>query len=165
MAAPSIPDGLDELRKLLVDPERKAIADLRARLDDPVLRGRDLANGLPEALAHCSDDRRLTEALMPPVEAVITSSVRRNPRPLADALFPVIGPAIRKAIAHALSGMLDSLNRTLEQSVSIRALQWRLVAWRTGKSLQIPVTTGEVPASLTRVSTPRVPDKGAPKPE
>ena len=134
MAAPSIPDGLDELRKLLVDPERKAIADLRARLDDPVLRGRDLANGLPEALAHCSDDRRLTEALMPPVEAVITSSVRRNPRPLADALFPVIGPAIRKAIAHALSGMLDSLNRTLEQSVSIRALQWRLTAWRTGKS-------------------------------
>ena len=134
MAAPSIPDGLDELRNLLVDPERKAIADLRARLDDPVLRGRDLANGLPEALAHCSDDRRLTEALMPPVEAVITSSVRRNPRPLADALFPVIGPAIRKAIAHALSGMLDSLNRTLEQSVSIRALQWRLTAWRTGKS-------------------------------
>ena len=38
MAAPSIPDGLDELRDLLVDPERKAIADLRARLDDPVLR-------------------------------------------------------------------------------------------------------------------------------
>ncbi len=134
MAAPSIPDGLDELRDLLVDPERKAIADLRARLDDPVLRGRDLANGLPEALAHCSDDRRLTEALMPPVEAVITSSVRRNPRPLADALFPVIGPAIRKAIAHALSGMLDSLNRTLEQSVSVRALQWRVTAWRTGKS-------------------------------
>ena len=73
MAAPSIPDGLDELRDLLVDPERKAIAALRARLDDPVLRGRDLANGLPEALAHCSDDRRLTEALMPPVEAVITA--------------------------------------------------------------------------------------------
>jgi OOP family OmpA-OmpF porin len=134
MAAPSIPDGLDELRDLLVDPERRAIADLRARLDDPVLRGRDLANGLPEALAHCSGDRRLTEALMPPVEAVITSSVRRNPRPLADALFPVIGPAIRKAIAHALSGMLDSLNRTLEQSVSVQALRWRVTAWRTGKS-------------------------------
>jgi OOP family OmpA-OmpF porin len=134
MAAPSIPDGLDELRDLLVDPERKAIADLRARLDDPVLRGRDLASGLPEALAHCSGDHRLTEALMPPVEAVITSSVRRNPRPLADALFPVIGPAIRKAIAHTLSGMLDSLNRTLEQSFSVRALRWRLTAWRTGKS-------------------------------
>ena len=134
MAAPSIPDGLDELRDLLVDPERKAIADLRARLDDPVLRGRDLANGLPEALARCSGDHRLTEALMPPVEAVITSSVRRNPRPLADALFPVIGPAIRKAIAHTLSGMLDSMNRTLEQSFSVRALRWRLTAWRTGKS-------------------------------
>ncbi len=134
MAAPSIPDGLDELRDLLVDPERRAIAALRARLDDPALRARDLATGLPEALAHCSDDRRLTEALMPSVEAVITGSVRRNPRPLADALFPVIGPAIRKAIAHTLSGMLDSLNRTLEQSLSVRALQWRVTAWRTGKS-------------------------------
>lgn len=134
MAAPSIPDGLDELRHLLVEPERDAIRALEARLDDPELRARDLATGLPEALAHLSGDRRLTEALMPSVETVITSSVRRNPKPLADALFPVIGPAIRKAIAHTLGAMIDSLNRTLEHSVSVRALRWRFVAWRTGRS-------------------------------
>jgi OOP family OmpA-OmpF porin len=60
--------------------------------------------------------------------------VRRNPKPLADALFPVIGPAIRKAIAHTLGAMLDSLNRTVEHSVSIKALRWRVTAWRTGRS-------------------------------
>ena len=43
----------------------------------------------------------------------------RNPRPLADALFPIIGPAIRKAIATTLSGMLESLNTTLEHSLSM----------------------------------------------
>jgi OOP family OmpA-OmpF porin len=134
MAAPSIPDGLDELRDLLVAPERKEIAALRARIEDPALRAKDLATGLPDALAHCADDRRLAEVLQPPIEAVITTSVRRNPRPLADALFPVIGPAIRKAIAHTLSGMLDSMSRTLEHSVSLRALKWRVTAWRTGKS-------------------------------
>ncbi len=134
MAAPSIPDGLDELRDLLVAPERKEIAALRARIEDPALRAKDLATGLPDALAHCADDRRLAEVLQPPIEAVITTSVRRNPRPLADALFPVIGPAIRKAIAHTLSGMLDSMSRTLEHRVSLRAVKWRVTAWRTGKS-------------------------------
>lgn len=134
MATPSSPDGLDELRSLLVAPERREIAALRARLDDPALRARDLATGLPDALAYNAGDRRMAEALLPPVESAITTSVRRNPKPLADALFPVIGPAIRKAIAHALGGMLDSLNRTLEHSVSARALRWRLTAWRTGKS-------------------------------
>ena len=134
MGAPSVPDGLDELRHLLVAREREELRALKARLDDPAIRAHDLLTGLPEALGHLSGDRRLTEAIAPSVETAITTSVRRNPKPLADALFPVIGPAIRKAIAHTLGAMLDSLNRTVEHSVSIKALRWRLTAWRTGRS-------------------------------
>jgi OOP family OmpA-OmpF porin len=133
MSAPSAPDGLDQLRDILVAPERDAIEALRHQIDDPAFGVRHLAQALPDALARSSDDRRLADALQPPVEAAITASIRRNPKPLADALFPVMGPAIRKAIAHTLSGMLESLNRTLEHSVSLRALQWRVTAWRTGK--------------------------------
>ena len=60
MAAPSIPDGLDELRDLLVDPERKAIAALAGAAGRSGPPGRATwRTGLPEALAHCSDDRRL----------------------------------------------------------------------------------------------------------
>jgi OOP family OmpA-OmpF porin len=134
MGTTSSPDDLEALRTLLVTPEREAIDELRARLDDPVARGKEFARALPDAIAQCADDPRLASALQTPVEHVITASVRRNPHPLADALFPVMGPAIRKAIAHALGGMLESMNRTVEHSLSLRALQWRLTAWRTGKS-------------------------------
>ena len=57
---------------------------------------------------------------------------RSNPGPLADALFPVMGPAIRKAVAAALAGMVEALNRTLEHSLSWRSIAWRLEALRTG---------------------------------
>ncbi len=79
------------------------------------------------------DDPQMTRALAPTVEEALTASVRRNPRPLADALFPIFGPAIRKAIAASLSSMLESLNQTIEHSLSWRALQWRITALRTGK--------------------------------
>ena len=95
---------------------------------------RDVSEVLPEAVLLRNHDPHLTRALAPTIEEAITTSVRRNPQPLADALFPVIGPAIRKAIAASLSGMLESLNRTLEHSLSWRAIQWRLTAFRTGKS-------------------------------
>ena len=42
--------------------------------------------------------------------------------------------AIRKAIAASLSSMLESLNQTLDHSLSWRSLQWRVTALRTGKS-------------------------------
>ena len=38
------------------------------------------------------------------------------------------------SLAASLSSMLESMNQTLEHSVSWRALQWRLTALRTGKS-------------------------------
>ena len=72
-------------------------------------------------------------ALAPSVEEAITASVQKNPQALADALFPVIGPAIRKAVAHTFDAMIDSVNQTIERSVSWHALQWRFTAWRTGQ--------------------------------
>jgi hypothetical protein len=123
----------DELRSLIVGPEQRELRSLRARLDDPARQARDVSQVLPEAVLLRKDDPHLTRALAPTIEEAITDSVRRNPQPLADALFPVIGPAIRKAIAATLSGMVDTLNRTLEHSISWRAVQWRITALRTGK--------------------------------
>jgi outer membrane protein OmpA-like peptidoglycan-associated protein len=124
----------DELRALIVGPEQRELRALVARLDDPGRQARDVSQVLPEAVLLRKDDPHLTRALAPTVEEAITSSVRRNPQPLADALFPVIGPAIRKAIAASLSAMLESVNRTLEHSLSWRAVKWRITALRTGKS-------------------------------
>jgi OOP family OmpA-OmpF porin len=135
-AAPEGPPGgddLEEVRRVLVGPEQRQIREIVARLDDRPAHTRQLSQLLPDALALRSADPQLTRALAPSVEEAINASVRRNPHPLADALFPVMGPAIRKAIAHTLSAMMESLNRTVDQSLSWRALRWRITAWRTGK--------------------------------
>lgn len=108
-------DGLSEIRKILVQPE-------------------EVGDVLPSALKKSAKNTpQLAEATLPLVEENIRQSVQRDPKILAEALFPVIGPAIRKAIAEALSAMVQSLNQTLEQSVSPKGLRWRLEAWQTGK--------------------------------
>jgi OOP family OmpA-OmpF porin len=122
------------LRAELLGPEQRRLAALQARLDNRLARAEDLAEVLPTVLQQHANDPYLARALTPPLEQAITASVRRNPKPLADALFPVMGPAIRKAVAASLAAMVDSLSRTLEHSLSWRSLQWRARAWRTGKS-------------------------------
>ncbi len=142
-AAARPPDGaseaepageLAELRTLIIGPEQRQLRALQARLDDPGRQARDVSEVLPEAVLLRKHDPHLTRALAPTIEEAITASVRNNPHPLADALFPVIGPAVRKAIAASLSAMLESLNRTVEHSVSWRAIRWRITALTTGKS-------------------------------
>lgn len=125
---------LAELRAILVGPERRDVDALQAHVFDGAVQTREVARVLPEAFALRGQDPTLARALAPMVEDAITSSVHRDPKPLADALFPVMGPAIRKAIEHMLGSMMESFNRTVEQSLSWRALQWRWTAWRTGKS-------------------------------
>ena len=131
--AGSTTGGFAELRTLIVGPEQRQLRALQARLDDPGRQAQDVSEVLPEAVLLRRRDPHLTRALAPTIEEAITASVRKNPQPLADALFPVIGPAIRKAIAASLSGMLESLNRTVEYSLSWRAIKWRLTALLTGR--------------------------------
>ena len=133
--SPESPGGrFAELRSLLVGPEQRQLRALQTRLDDPAVHARDISRVLPAAVELRSNDPSFKRALAPTIEETIAASVRRNPKPLADALFPIIGPAIRKAIAATLSGMLESLNTTLEHSLSWRSLRWRLDARRTGRS-------------------------------
>ena len=46
-------------------------------------------------------------ALADPVARAMRRSVREDPQSVADALFPVMGPAIRKAIVETVRGMFD----------------------------------------------------------
>ena len=116
------------------DSELEQLAQSVAELTDPEFRRREVGNILPQVLVEQTSDPQFVHALSASVEQAVTASVRRNPAPLADALFPVMGPAIGKAVAAGLASMLDGLNRTLEQSLSWRSIQWRIEARRTGKS-------------------------------
>jgi OOP family OmpA-OmpF porin len=136
-------DRLNELRRLLLAPEKtqlsqleNQVVELKGQVDNPpALQPEEVSEVLPEAIIHRSQiDDQLSKATIPLTEENIRTSVRRNPQVLADALFPVIGPAIRKAIADALQTMVQSMNKTLEQSLSPQSIGWRLEALRTGKS-------------------------------
>jgi hypothetical protein len=137
-------DGADkplaELRAILLGPDRAAWEAMRQRLDNPSRRAEDVAGVLAEAVrlrsrGHSGShpDVKLRRALQPLLEEALQLSVQSNPRMLADALFPIFGKAIRKAITSELDGMLQSLSQTLEQSFSWRSVQWRWESLRTGK--------------------------------
>ncbi|MGH7559391.1 MAG: OmpA family protein [Gemmatimonadales bacterium] len=139
-AAPGIANDLDpastefqELRDLLVGPERRRLDELKRRVDASEITPANLAEHLPEAISLRSErDRQLGRALAPTVENALRESVRRDPREIAAAIFPVLGPAIRKAIAETMAGLVRSINTAIEHSLSIQGLKWRLEAWRTG---------------------------------
>ena len=135
-SSPPPADALKELRRLLLVAEEAQVSKLQERLDDPEIHAEDVSRVLPEAIViRSAKDDNLTRVLQPTVEKAILTSVRRDPQVLVDALFPVMGPAIRKAISSALASMLESFNETLERSFSVQGIQWRLEAWRTGKPL------------------------------
>jgi OOP family OmpA-OmpF porin len=129
-----LPDPLDELRSLLAAAEKEDVARIHQRLNDPETRAEDVSLVLAEAITiRSGKDAQLTKALLPTVEEAIIRSVQRDPQTLVDALFPVMGPAIRKSIASTLAAMLQSLNETLTEGFSAQGLKWRLEAWRTGR--------------------------------
>ena len=127
-------DQFAELSAILLGTERGEIAELRRRLESPESRLEHVASVLVEAVKlRCAGDNKLRKALQPAIEEAIGISVRKNPRMLAEALFPIFGKAIRRAIGAELDGMIQSLSQALEQSFSLRSLKWRLEALRTHK--------------------------------
>jgi hypothetical protein len=133
---PLLADGeLTELRRLLFGPEQARLDALQRHLEQiPQAGVETVSEVLPQAIVRRSQqDLQLSHALAPTIEDAIKVSVKRDPRPLVEAIFPVMGPAIRKAIVQALEGMIQSLNASLEYSVSPRGWLWRWEALRTGK--------------------------------
>ena len=138
------PDGredkkqkFEDLRSILLAPEQKEIAGLRRRIENPAARTNDVSTVVAEAIElrrKHGGNNELNKALTPSVEEALRESVRKDPScPWRSALFPVMGPAIRKSITEAIRSMLESFNQALEHSLSIQGIRWRIESIRTGK--------------------------------
>lgn len=132
---PTTQAELTELRRLLIEPEQIQLNNVLERLNNARARAREQSRTLPEAvrLRNTQDDA-LQEALAPTVVKALHNSVKQDPRPLAEAIAPLLGPAIRRAIAVALTGLIQSFDQTLQHSLSRQGMKWRFEAWRTGQS-------------------------------
>ncbi len=119
---------LDEVRDLLVGPELEQLNKLQNRIENPKKLAKDLSRALPEAIfLRSKQDNQLNRALTPTVEKVLKDSVEKNPKSLADAIFPAMGPAIRKSIISIVRNMVQSLSQTIDQSFSWKGLKWRII--------------------------------------
>jgi outer membrane protein OmpA-like peptidoglycan-associated protein len=128
-------DRFPELRALIVGPELEDIRLLQERLNDPNIRAEEVGHILAEAVRmQTSGGPALRHALQPIIEQSIRISVQRDPGILSDALFPIIGAAVRKAVASALQTLLQTLNGVVEQRFSFRSLGWRWEALTTSRS-------------------------------
>ena len=126
-------DDLDKLKDLLFGAEKEALDSIADRVERPETRTADVADVLPEAI-HRSHKKNgdLVESLTEPVGECLQQAFRDDPETYGDALYPVMGPAIRKSIAHTLRAFSEQLNRVAEQSFTPRGLKWRLQASRAG---------------------------------
>lgn len=82
-----------------------------------------------------SGEEELAQSMQRPVEICIQQAIKKDVRPFADALFPLIGPTIRRSINEMFKDIIQRINTMLEQSIfSRQGILWRLQAWRTGQS-------------------------------
>jgi outer membrane protein OmpA-like peptidoglycan-associated protein len=128
--------ALQELRSLLLSEEQHEIVALRERLESPVQRAQDVSAVIVEAIElrrAQAGTQALSAALTPTVEEAVRESVRKDSHVLVEALFPVMGPAIRRSVAEVFRSTVESFNQVLESTFSIRGLQWRFEAMRIGR--------------------------------
>ena len=124
---------IEELRHLLIGRESQVLADLRKRLDDPTLRAEELASVLVETIRISqAKGEDLASAIEAPVQACIKQSIEKDTQFFADALFPIMGPAIRKSINESLKALVQSINAAVENNLSPQSLSWRWEAKKTG---------------------------------
>ena len=132
--APDPADQMRHLRELVLGPHQRSVDELREALANQELDAEQLSDLLPEAVARSSAaSPRFAKAMGPTFSAAFQESVKRDPQSLADAVSPIMGPAIRGYIQQQIKSMIQSLNKTLDHSLSPKGLGWRLEAWRTGK--------------------------------
>ena len=123
------------LRKLLLGSEYQDLLELQKEFSSHSHTSEKISQVISEAIAIRSKrDNSISSALIPSVEDAIRASAKRNPKRLANALFPVMGPAIRESVAETVGAMMQQVNQLLENSLSARSIKWRIDAFRTNRT-------------------------------
>ena len=118
-------NDLDHLRKLLLGSEYQDLLELRREFSDHSHTSEKISKVVSEAIAiRSAQDDSISTTLVPSVEEAIRVSAKRNPKRLANALFPVIGPAIRESVTETFAAMMQQMNQLMENSFSARSVKW-----------------------------------------
>lgn len=122
----------ERLRALLLQHEQQRLKDLEQQ-QQAESRLEHLQTDLPQALFQLENDQALKRSLSTPVTAALHESIERDTEGVASLLFPVMGPAIRRAVQESLRSAIQRINLALEHGFSPKAWRWRLESWRSGE--------------------------------
>lgn len=125
---------IEDLRKLIVGGNAEQLAELKERLENLEKRTADVAEVLPPAITVGlkSAGNDLVNALQEPVSIGLKQAIRAEPEEYAEILYPVMAPAIRRAISQAISSLMITINRTAESATSLEGIKTRIQSIRTG---------------------------------
>lgn len=115
--------GVSALRALLelpaaghIDQLEQRIADIETARQDKGVRTEEGAELIADIVSVGSErDNRLGDALRPLVETQFHKAARENVDFMAEALFPVLGPAVRKMVADLISPEKAGKENNIEQ--------------------------------------------------
>lgn len=129
---PNPADDLERLRELILGERCAHLDALYDRVEDPEARTSDVAEVLPAAINRVIDDPVTQPEIEQPIVDTIRGAIKRDTESFAEALFPVLGPAIRRAVSDALKSLVERINLAMEHSFTVKGLRWRLEAARSG---------------------------------
>jgi hypothetical protein len=133
--------GADYLhfRELVIGPEREELDALKkhVKVMDAQLEKR-VSDVMPKALAawlkgHRVAEDEMGELLHGSVESALRISVARDRSKLTNALFPVMGAAIRDYVRNLFQTKMEELNALIRNTTSVKRLKWKAQALLTGK--------------------------------
>ena len=96
-----------------------------------------VSEALPAAISLGRQHENLALAMEPLIEDVIEKSATKNQERMVRAISPIIGPAIRRAVAEAVKGLAQTLQTIVERAVTFEGLKWRMEAARSGLPLGV----------------------------
>ena len=135
-------DDFDRLKTLLFRPESQRLEQIENEVSalDGRVGTRDrletaTAEVLVEALkrAEVAQHRELSQAIAPVVVAAIRNEIKNSRDMMVEALYPITGRLVMAGIAVAMAELTASINARMDSLLSVKSLQLRWTAWRTGR--------------------------------
>jgi len=94
----------NSMERRYLDDGYQRLAAIEKRLNDPASRIADIDEVIDPVLRkNLENENRLRKALNPVLVEQFHQTARQEPDVMAEALFPILGPAVRKMIANLLS--------------------------------------------------------------
>lgn len=123
---------LDELRRLLLNPEQEQIAQIQTQLSDHRTRVNELSRLLPDAIrARNERDAALTTALKHNIGPALKEAIKKDSATIVGALLPLIGPLIRRLITQTLNEFVQTIDESMKHNFTPQGLRWRFEALTT----------------------------------